>query len=122
MPGYKPTYRAGNKTVTACTAIENCTTSSTWFNACSSCASGYTYKINNGLIDYSECVAYSKDSNCYAYDSGAKECKKAAKGYFLNRDNFAEKVKAPRCKDSKFIPFYNFEDDSDARYNLFANS
>lgn len=61
LPGYKPTYaKDGNGDdidimVVACTAIANCEESDA-FNSCSKCKDTYSFKYDDGVVNFQECV------------------------------------------------------------------
>lgn len=72
-PGYKADYFNNKKNIVRyCTAIDNCQTGGSWFNACEQCATGYKHRYTDadGII-YNECVAIPASNsglnNCLAY-------------------------------------------------------
>jgi hypothetical protein len=82
---------------TACTAIPNCT-GTQWFNSCSQCANNFAYEFNTTTneIDYTSCVSYTFDANCYAV-SNTGQCQICKKGFVLNEDLFCDNYTPPNC-------------------------
>lgn len=93
-----------------CAPIANCQ-SSTWFNFCSQCQSGYIYEYSttNRTILFDSCTAFTADSNCYAAEAGKTVCSICKKGYFLNDDKQCHKVTIPYCnQDVNLVAQYSF--------------
>ena len=86
--------------ISSCTAIENCQ-ASTWFNYCSQCSPGFTYRYDpNTGIRFDRCVSAGVNPNCYALDlvsASVPICRYCNPGYTLNIDGICEMIRPPRC-------------------------
>ena len=96
----------------ACTAIPNCSIASSYFNACSSCRTGYILLYNEG-VDFTKCLSIPsllafKLENCYAAfaDDGnsdtANSCAICKTGYGLNEDEYCESYSPAHCPSNQF--------------------
>ncbi len=109
-PGYKAVGSTDNASspvvvehmVSRCDKIANCT-SSTWFNYCSQCDTGYAYNYSalSGVM-YDQCLQSFQNPYCFAYNSSTSKCVYCQKGYYLNPDNYCEKIDAPKCNTNEF--------------------
>jgi hypothetical protein len=88
-----------------CNPITNCQ-ASTWFNACSQCASGSTYLWDpvTQNVDFDQCIT-SSIPNCFALDTTGNPavCIICNVGYNLNRDGYCEMFTAPNCQDTSLV-------------------
>ena len=100
-PGYLPDDVS---TITSCTKIANCVDNSKWFNACSSCKTGYVFKVVDGAITYTECVSQA-DSGCLATTGNNLNCTFCKKGFFLNLDGVCVTINTPKCQTGKYTPY-----------------
>lgn len=115
-PGFKPTAATIGYIQATCTAIVNCSTNSNYFNACSSCNTGFILKYDNtsGNIDFTACLSVptatsAKFNNCMAAlpvdaTTTATSCKICKTGYFLNSDNVCDKYAPVNCLSGYFNP------------------
>ena len=115
-PGYTPTLNGTYSYVkTACTAITNCASTGSFFNACSTCATGYiqAYNTANSTIFFNSCLAIpaalaTKLTNCFAtapdvtIAANAGICKVCMKGYTLNADGYCEQYTPYQCSTGYF--------------------
>jgi hypothetical protein len=106
--GYYPSITSNQ--ITACTVSQNCLT--TQFNGCLTCMEGFgpTFSISLGVIDYYNCILMSDSPNCFSGlndASGNLVCIVCSPGYYLNHDNFCDKVQIDGCVTSSFyIDFF----------------
>jgi len=72
-PGFKPTYSDYSSWfyISACTAITDCATPGTIFNACSGCAFN---KLPAGTVDYHACVTAAPENCLVANSADSNKC------------------------------------------------
>ena len=109
-PGYRPLYvnnGVGLLMIYECEKISTSKcASSTWYNACSNCATGFMYKYNPStkMVEFDRCEAFT-DRNCYAVDitdTESPQCIYCKKGFTLNIDKKCERINTPRCNGNQF--------------------
>lgn len=111
QPGYKGiggTYSTNNGPaaiphfLSSCTTIANCEYS-IWFNYCTQCAPGFTWLWAAATgIQYDVCTPVTNNNDCLAYDPSTKLCMYCKDGTVMNKDNFCERLRAPRCNAGSY--------------------
>lgn len=96
---------------TSCALIPNCSSTSTYFNACSDCLSGFIHQYSNG-INFSKCLIVPPSlifnlENCYAATADATgtsavSCSVCNTGYTLNADQYCEQYVPANCQPGAF--------------------
>lgn len=86
-----------------CEEINGCSNTS-WYNYCGACDDNFAFKYEpvNG-VDYTECISFEKDPNCYAATEAVNgDCEICKKGYQLNKDEICEMINPLNCKENMF--------------------
>lgn len=117
---------------TACTAIANCATTSSYFNACSDCNTGFILNYTNNNIDFTKCltvptITSARFANCLAASpdastTAASVCMICKNGYFLNNDGVCENFQPLNCTSGQFTPIQTKSSTSTLNWSLWLNS
>ena len=137
-PRYKPTLLTSNSAgqlyvKKACTEITNCASSSTYFNACSACNTGFILAYASNNVDFTTCLAITQTTsllfdNCLAASASAVTatnagtCKVCKTGFFLNSDSVCERYQPVNCNTSGFIPVQTKSSSSTLDWSLALNA
>lgn len=133
-PGYKGTSGSGTYSYvySQCTAIANCASTSTFYNACSACNSGFILNYTASDIDYQTCLSIptatsSRFDNCLAASAtinttNASVCEICKTGYFLNEDSICERYQPLNCESGLFTPVQKKSSTSNLNWSLWLNS
>ena len=114
-PGFKPKRNSSfNPHIYECETISNCLTAGNGVNRCEVCNGGFSFGYKGDEIDYTNCVAWSSDTNCYAVDNTSvnnvdHKCKFCKINFTLNKDQKCVKYTPPYCQVNSFssIPYFN---------------